>query len=278
MKRYLLRLLTGLFVTALFAGSVMAQMPKEKLEGLAAGMARNLATACPRAATNDVAAHVACSKAMRAMSDLPLLAEVAWGGDQPNLRVAKKHLTNFGGEIFRALYLSLFWFDGTWSVSHDERDDVDIIHVGAFFRNKLPPDEFPYPFWHSADKWSSYEQANELKFYVDLAGVVFAATRGTGGNETARGETLTHQEPPASTASGFGRTTRASIPGSRCSPTNTVLTIRIWSRSIRPIAFSRLKCAMDLASVVTARTTAPRRIGWFCFKPRPMRPRKSGTC
>jgi hypothetical protein len=194
MKRHFLPLLTGLLMTTVMAGSATAQMPKEKLESLAAGIAAKLAAACPRAATSDVPAHTACAKALRAMTDLPLVAEIAWGGDQPDLRVAKKHLTNLGSEIFRALYLSLFWFDGTWSVSHDDRDDVDIIHVGAFFRNKMPPDEFPYPFWHSADKWSAYEHANELNFYVDPSGSVFAVTRGAGGNEAARGEELTHQE------------------------------------------------------------------------------------
>ena len=159
-------------------------------------MAAKLTTACPRAATDDTVAHTACSKVLRAMTDLPMVAAVAWGGDQPGLRVAKKHLTNFGSEIFRALYLSLFWFDGTWSVSHDDRDDIDIIQIGAFFRNKLPTDEFPYPFWHNADKWSAYEQANQIKFYIDPEGHVFAATRGTGGNEATRGDPLVHQEHP----------------------------------------------------------------------------------
>ena len=115
----------------------MAQMPKDKLDELAAGMAGRLATACPRAATDDAAAHAACAKALRAMTDLPLSAVVAWGGDQPTLRVAKKRLTNFGSEIFRALYLSLFWFDGTWKLIHDDRDDVDVIRLGGFFRNRL---------------------------------------------------------------------------------------------------------------------------------------------
>ena len=185
-----------LFVAGLLIGPAKAQLPKQILDGIAATMAAKLGDACPRAATDDTAAYAACSKALRAMTDLPLVAAIAWGGDQPDLRVAKKHLTNFGSEIFRALYLSLYWFDGTWTVSHDDRDGIDVVHVGAFFRSKLPPDEFPYPFWHSPGKWAAYEQANEVKFYVDPDGQIFAATRGTGGNEAARGEPLVHQDHP----------------------------------------------------------------------------------
>jgi hypothetical protein len=175
-------------------GAAAAQPPNPEL---AARIAGKLAAACPRAAVDDIAAHAACTTALRAMVDLPLAETIAWGADQPNLRLARKQLTNFHGEILRALYLSLFWFDGTWTIAHDERDDVDVIRVGAYFRNRMPPGEFPYPFWHSAAKWADYERANQINFYIDPDGSVFAATRGTGGNEAGRGEKLVHQEPPA---------------------------------------------------------------------------------
>ena len=51
----------------------------------------------------------------------------------------------------------------------DAPEEVCVIHLGAYFRNALPPGEFPYPFWHSADKWAAYEAANELKFYLKAA-------------------------------------------------------------------------------------------------------------
>ena len=197
MMRQSARLLIILFIATLLSDSAVAQMPKEKRDALAASMASKLAAVCPRAAPNDSTAHADCTKALRAMTDLPLAESIAWGGAQPHLRLAKKQLTNFHGEIFRALYLSLFWFDGTWSVSHDARDDVDVIRLGAFFRNELPPGEFPYPFWHSDAKWSDYEKNNQLSFYVDPSGHVFAGTRGSDGDETARGYTMVHQPGPS---------------------------------------------------------------------------------
>ena len=197
MRRWAMPLMAMGLAAGLSCGSAAAQPPREKLDALAAGMAAKLAAACPRAAPDDVAAHTGCTRALREMTDLPLADSVAWGGAQPGLRLAKKKLSSFHPEIFRALYLSLFWFDGTWSVEHDARDDVDVIRIGGFFRNGLPPGEFPYPFWHSEAKWSDYETNNRLSFYVDPDGRIFAATRGADGDEAARGYTMLHRAGPA---------------------------------------------------------------------------------
>ncbi len=195
--------MTRLILAALLASAapcitrVHAQIPRPQLEALAASLATRLAAACPRAPVGDVAAHAACTRALRAASDLPFAPSLAWGGDQPAQPIKKKQLTVLQGDIYRSLYLSLFWFDGTWSVAHDDRDDTDLIRIGAFFRNDLPPGEFPYPFWHSSDKWSSYETTNQINFYIDSDALAFAITRSTGGNEAARGTPLVHHVPPA---------------------------------------------------------------------------------
>ena len=94
------------------------------------------------------------------------------------------------------MYLSLFTFTGRQSVDKETREHIKVIHIEAYFRNAVPPGEYPYPFWHSADKWNAYETANELKFYLTPAGQVFVVTRSQGGSEAARGP-YTHVTPPA---------------------------------------------------------------------------------
>jgi hypothetical protein len=68
--------------------------------------------------------------------------------------------------------------------------------VEAYFRNALPPGDYPYPFWHSADKWHAYETANELRFYLDKQGLTFVVTRDAAGSEARRGP-YTPVTPPA---------------------------------------------------------------------------------
>jgi hypothetical protein len=65
----------------------------------------------------------------------------------------------------------------------------------AYYRNALPPGEYPYPFWHSADKWTDYERTNELKFYFNHGGNIFVGTRSNDGSEADRG-TYAHVTPP----------------------------------------------------------------------------------
>ncbi len=85
------------------------------------------------------------------------------------------------------MYLPLMDFTGKWSIAHDDRENVDIIRVEAFFRNELPAGEYPYPFWHSADKWNAYETMNQVNFYLNDKGEIFVGTRGNAGSNDARG-------------------------------------------------------------------------------------------
>ncbi len=73
--------------------------------------------------------------------------------------------------------MPLFWFTGKWAVGHDDLNNLDVIRIEAYYRNALPSGDYPYPFWHSADKWSAYEAANELRFYISDDRIV-AVTRG----------------------------------------------------------------------------------------------------
>ena len=137
----------------------------------------------------------ACAASLRRLA-LPFAGGLAWGDDQPDQPIKKKHLTHFGSDIFQTLYLPLFSFSGHWSVDEDQWTHTPIIRVEASFRNALPPGDYPYPFWHSAAKWMAYETANELRFYLDEQGLAFLVTRDATGSDAWR-EPYRLVTPPA---------------------------------------------------------------------------------
>jgi len=176
--------LLGLFA----AVPALAEPTQADLEKLAATMAAQFSTLCPSARPDDVDAHDKCTTGLRNAAFIPFAPSgLLFGGDQPKLRLTKKQLTHFKPSIFQLMYLSLFTYTGRWSVDSDAREHVGVIHLGTYFRNALPPGEFPYPFWHRAEKWAAYEAANELKFYLNHDGQVFVVTRSSGGSEADRG-------------------------------------------------------------------------------------------
>jgi hypothetical protein len=163
-----------------------AERPAESIESRAATLAASLAAACPVAAYDSETAFQACSAALRTLK-LPLQPAIAWGGDQPGKQIKKKGLTHFSSQVFQTLYLPLFTFTGRWSLDEDKRSHSPIVRLEAFFRNALSAGDFPYPFWHSSDKWHAYEVANELRFYFDPQGQIFVVTRDAAGSEERRG-------------------------------------------------------------------------------------------
>ena len=159
-----------------------AEFPEDQ----AAALAGRLAAACPVAGYDNEAAFESCRQALRTTT-LPLEPAIAWGGDQPDKAVKKKELTHLSSQVFQALYLPLFSFTGRWSTDEDPQSHAPIIRVEAYFRNALPPGDFPYPFWHRADKWAAYQTANELRFYLDAKDQAFIVTRDAAGSEERRG-------------------------------------------------------------------------------------------
>src|SRR6516225_8715339 len=186
------RIIIGAIAAILFnLGCVQLSMPAPRavdVEALADKLAKQLSTLCPSAARDDVAAHAKCADGLSDATFIPWSRDgLLFGGDQPNLRISKRQLTHFKPSIWQFMYLSLFTFTGRQSVDEDPGEHIKVIHIEAYFRNAMPPGEYPYPFWHSADKWNAYETANELKFYLTPAGQVFVVTRSQGGSEAARG-------------------------------------------------------------------------------------------
>lgn len=183
-------------LTALLFNPAGAQPTQTQLATLAATIAGRLAASCPMAAPDDVTAFSKCASAVRDDHTIPFGDRLLWGADQPQRTIRKKAVTNFHKDVFKLMYLPLFTFSGAWAVSHDDLDGVDVIRVGAMFRNQLPPGEYPYPFWHSADKWADYEAARGINFYIDTDGRVILATRAGQGSEAGRAGYV-HRQPPA---------------------------------------------------------------------------------
>ncbi len=163
-----------------------AEPPNRSLEARAAPLAKSLAAACPVVAYNDEAAFQACTAALRTMK-LPFEPAIAWGGDQPDKPIRKRGLTHLSSRIFQAMYLPLYSFTGRWSLAEDRLSHTPVIRLEAYFRNILPSGDYPYPFWHSADKWNAYESSNEIGLYLDGKGLAFILTRDAAGSEARRG-------------------------------------------------------------------------------------------
>ena len=197
MQRKMVWVIAAGFIGVLSTVSARAESSQADLETLAAKTAGQLALLCPSAAKDDVDAHTKCAAGLRNAIFIPFAPDgLLWGGDQPTLRLSKKQLTHFNSSVFQLMYLSLFTFTGRWSVDTSTQEHVGVLNIEAYFRNALPPGEYPYPFWHSVDKWNAYETANELKFYLNHDGKVFVITRSQGGSEANRG-LFSHVTPPA---------------------------------------------------------------------------------
>lgn len=171
-------------------------MPRQALEEMAAQLATALARVCPQASYGDTAAFKACSAALSQANVVPLAPDVLWGGDQASMRIKKRHLTHFNPKVFQSMYLPLMTFTGKWTIAHDDRENLDIIKVESYFRNELPAGEYPYPFWHSANKWNAYEAMNQVNFYLNEKGKIFVVTRGDGGSNANKGQYARVQHAP----------------------------------------------------------------------------------
>jgi hypothetical protein len=141
-----------------------------RVEGVARTIAAELAALCPLAAPGSSAALEQCRRGLLADSEVKLrLPEfVLWGRQRdPKLLLKDAKLTQFAPDVLTGMYLPLFMFNGKHSVVYVAQEDSYQIRLQTAFRNRLAPGEFPYPFWHEAEKWGMYEKANEVIFYWD---------------------------------------------------------------------------------------------------------------
>jgi hypothetical protein len=148
--------------------SAPAPVSLEEATALASELDQALAAACPMAVSGDDNAHQACADAL---VDLPVLrarmaASFDWGGQSATDSRAfeSANRTDFNPRIWRRLYLPTFMFPGGHAV--ELAGDTAIIRIPVVFRTDLDPGNFPYPFWHSAAKWQSYQTATDILFYL----------------------------------------------------------------------------------------------------------------
>jgi hypothetical protein len=131
-------------------------------------LAAELAQLCPLADAADQTALDRCRQGLYYDSKLRtrLPDIVLWGRQKdPKLLLKESDLNQFAPELFTGNYLSLFMFNGEHSVEYVESEKLYRIRMRSAFRNRLPPGQFPYPFWHAEDKWAHYEKSNEVLFY-----------------------------------------------------------------------------------------------------------------
>jgi len=143
----------------------------EQVEGMASEVALELQRVCPPASPADQAAFDRCRRSLFGDSALrrSLAPRLLWGRRNQDSAATLKdtNLTQFAPDVFVGLYVSLFMFSGEHSVEYVERERMYLIRLKSAFRNRLPPGQFPYPFWHDEAKWGVYQATNSVLLWVD---------------------------------------------------------------------------------------------------------------
>ena len=141
------------------------------IQAMARTVAAELAARCPVVDASDVAAFADCRAALYGSNTLRanMPAVLLWGRQNPNPKVTLRqtNLTQFSPDTWTHLYAPLFMFNGKHKVEWVAEERKFVVRLEAAFRNRLPPGQFPYPFWHEEAKWSAYENANGWLLWVD---------------------------------------------------------------------------------------------------------------
>ena len=133
-------------------------------------IAAHLSTICPKADAASQTAFDACRKGMFTSSQVhnTLSPFTLWGRQKdPNILLKEASLTQLAPDALAGMYMPLFMFDGSYSVSYSEKNGLYLARLGVGFRNRLQPGQCPYPFWHEANKWSMYQNAKAMLFWID---------------------------------------------------------------------------------------------------------------
>ena len=171
-----------------------------RAEQVAARVAGELARLCPAAEPGDQAAFDACRGALYRDSQFKqsLRDFVLWGRQRdPKLSLKESTLTQFGPDVLSGMYVPLFMFNGKYSVNGPDMQGYYQIRLHTAFRNRLAPGQFPYPFWHDAEKWTHYENANQMILYWDAKVERVKVAQFTIFGSNAPIVTAKHVTPPA---------------------------------------------------------------------------------
>ena len=173
------KLLASCGALALAAASIAAAAPVDEdlpdaggeIERMADEVALELQRVCPPVSPADQAAFDRCRHSLFGDSALrrSLAPRLLWGRRNQDAAATLKdtNLTQFAPDLFAGLYLSLFMFSGEHRVEYVQRERLYLIRLQSAFRNRLPPGQFPYPFWHDEAKWGVYQATNCILLWVD---------------------------------------------------------------------------------------------------------------
>jgi hypothetical protein len=159
-----------LLALATSAAQTQGADARESVERAASRIAAEMAQACPVADPGDQAAFDACRVALYNDSEFKrsLKEIVLWGRQRdPKLTLKEQSLTQFGPDVLTGMYVPLFMFNGKYGVTGPDAEGLYQIRLHTAFRNRLAPGQFPYPFWHDAEKWTMYERANQIILHWD---------------------------------------------------------------------------------------------------------------
>jgi len=145
---------------------------RAQVEQLAANLAAELSRLCPPAQPGDQAAFDRCRHALWEDSTLrrSLTPIVLWGrvkDSDPDARLKETNLTQFAPDVLTGMYVPLFMFNGKHVVEYLPAEQLFRVTLETAFRNRLPPGQFPYPFWHEDAKWTAYLGANAVLLWID---------------------------------------------------------------------------------------------------------------
>jgi len=165
-----LLLAAGACSLVIAAGAVAQESQRGAVEHFIGTVVRQTAAVCPLASPSDQAALDSCRRALYRDSAFrnALAPVVLWGRPSPEGRMLRDtNLTQFKPDVMSGLYMPMFMFLGNYEISFDPTERLYRARIPALFRNALDAGQYPYPFWHNAKKWTDYESANELTFWVD---------------------------------------------------------------------------------------------------------------
>jgi len=147
------------------------ELGREAIESMADAVALELQQVCSPASPADQAAFDRCRLALFGDSTLrrSLAPRLLWGRRNQDAAAVLKdtNLTQFAPDVLTGMYLSLFMYSGEHSVEYVERERMYLIRLQSGFRNRLPPGQFPYPFWHEEGKWGVYQASQAVLLWVD---------------------------------------------------------------------------------------------------------------
>lgn len=157
---------------------------------LAERIARQVIEASPLADPASAAARDEAAERLARCSDLIGAApgKILWGGFHPQQGYDPRayrlnesspldfyQLSEFNPVVWAKLYLSTFMFTGTYEIT--EQGDFTVLALDCQFRRGLDPGEYPYPFWHSPNKWTAYVHAEQVLMIFETGRLVASMRR-----------------------------------------------------------------------------------------------------